>query len=131
MRQMAWTMALAAVWLLAVGCDADSDGVRPGRKGDVMYVEEGLPVKDVLNRIGPPLHKIEGDGVNLGMSEWVYPTGSVFVRRLVVTKVVDRPPGAPIPQPKSEFDFDQFDRFRDDRAYFDDQWRAEDAKKKR
>jgi len=114
-------MAVAAVLgLFAAGCS--SDDIKPGRKGNVKYVEEGLTTKDVINRIGNPLYQRRGEGVKLGEDEWIYPTGSVFVRRMVVTEVVDREPGAPLPQKQEEFDYTPFDPFPRDREYFDNQW---------
>jgi len=120
---------MAMVLLLTTGCSSGNMRMM-NRRGDVKYVEAGLTTKDVVTRIGEPLYKINGEGVNIGVDEWVYPTGSVFVRRMVVDEVVDRERGAPLPKQKEEFDYKSLDPYRRDNDYFDNLW-PEGEKKRR
>ena len=116
-----WRRGLIGI-ALALGLAAlPGCGSKPvGRNaGNVTLVQRGWTPGQVRNKIGPPLRVREGEWLELGQEEWIYPAGSVIFKRMMVTETRRRRPGDPIPQTRRS-DIDVYSRhpFGEDDEYY-------------
>lgn len=90
-------LLIGTVWVLG-GCGEHNESWgRRGEPADVRDCRTGWTVKDVRTEIGSPVDRVVYRGVRTGWEEWIYPTGSIFLYRLVVKHVVYRGKDAPLP----------------------------------
>jgi hypothetical protein len=89
------------VFCAFAGCQMDS--FNPN-KGKVDKVQKDWTLAKVIKTIGDPEYVILGKGIKTGSEELVYPTGSVFLYRLIVVEVLERDEDDPKPeQPKEQW----------------------------
>ncbi len=95
----AWRLGGALLLLLAGGCNAAQWA---NQQRNVTLAKPGMTASKVASTIGKPTYILYSDGVNAGWEEWVYPTGSVFLQRLVVKKILERPAGMAAPKARHD-----------------------------
>ena len=95
---MAAALMAAAAGLLAgsTGCSPVGQNPRGQFPGEISHIKPGMTEEKIMDLAGPPIRIIEGEGISLGESTWVYPKGNIYTRRMVVLKVAE---GEPEPEP--------------------------------
>lgn len=95
----AWMLGGTIFLLLAGGCNMAKWA---NQQRSVTLAQPGMTASKLASTIGKPTYILYSDGVNAGWEEWVYPTGSVFLQRLVVKKILERPEGVAAPKARHD-----------------------------